>query len=1115
MTRRGPLVAAVTVWALLSASAGAESASLLTRPTSHLLTRQTRAIEQLRRSGRIAEAAATIIRTAGIAWGDDVIVPADDGYAPIRGWLARLIRRDARLAAAIAPAAMQRLRRLQREPLTEQAIGDADLWAAAVERSAPGQAALRALTARLRDAGMTEAAGVMQSRWLDEPPPPPNADRELVAQPPWPQRVMWDSPLDADGAIAMPDLMIRGARPRLVTEPILHDGRLYVRHHAALLCLDPRTLATIWDVSLDPSRSRREWDERLGEALVESAFGTPVVATLGGRPTVFVVAAAETAGGRGSEGHSQRRLTALAAFDAVTGDPLWRLERDGEIVLSPGVVVGGSLWTTLHDGRGLNAVRLDSGGAVTASVRLSEPSQIGLVPERYRQRPAMRLHRGRLLIAASEGGLAAIDPVAGRLDWVMALPSEAASRPQRPPSPFLVPRRPTPRPTLLPLGERVLAAAPDWSEWVTLDPATGRVAERGPLDEIVDLLPLGAAEAVAVGTDRLRILPGGEGILLPFPVREGAAIDGRRIALPTPRGVEVVSLDSPPLAGSYRPPLSLTADRAAAPRSLRLEGDWLFVQTLVGVERRRVGGSTDAASYAGRAAAAVSGLLDAAKRWLPLYEDLGDRIVATRPLVSRPEPPPAPAAEPWPFGEPTLTQQTQRRQVRRLDPIPLEASADAEPSNLNVLLGAFGRAVFVSGAAIEEATIALPSERSSRRGSWLLRRAWHRGRHVVVRIGSQVLCLRLRFDEESGHWRVEPAWGDRGGRPRLIDGSPVASFLDTELVDARGPLGEPERRNGLGEPLGELIVVGDLVVMRQSASLLAIEIASGRVRWRRLGLRPRDRIVACDTDDAIAIVNGATATLLDPADGSERERIATDLASDPEAIGVGSFLSIAGGEGRVLVPRQVDASDTRWSHPLPAKATAGSSPREAAIYDSASDRLRLIDRDGTVWFDEAIGLRESLAVDDASLAVVVGSAPDHVAVAIGADRTADSDPNQRPYWAPQVEGTLLVIGRRAGAIRYRDDRFDSGLPRVQPRDVPIVVTMGSGQRGGNALSNQSRLSLIGTHRRGPDEPRRPLLSLSLSGSPVFEIRADRAAEELLVKMIRRDYVVRWPNASDE
>ena len=1210
-------------WA--TASRGGE-APLISRPVPHTNTLVLARIDAAIAAGRLPEAVVAIENL--LADGLDEVARRDGTVARMPIWVRDRAQNTSALRTALAEPARLAIADLARRPLNSETLAIYDAWLPLL----PSSEAAR-VVARYRDAGVLSRADDLAVRWgLQRDPAEsvakqvairPNPPAEAVARP----QYEWPAPLgEAELSQLMSELRLLGLRPRLTRHPVLAGESLYVRQLETLTALDADTLRPRWQRPLYPRRPVTYLDETLRELMDETLLGSPTVDT----PTVDTpTTTAETAATvrlimpstatsrQRARGWPSSLTTELVAWDAASGQELWRFQPSGGVVLSPGVRNHETIWTALNTGEAIVAVALDAAsGTERTRVRIGQVPAPGQNRNLSRQAAVVRRLGGRLVFVFNEGMIVGLDPATERVDWSC----DVASRARRLQETIslmssLQPRDRFPMPALWPTGAgRAVAIAPDWAEVVEVDLTSGQAVARESADGVLDVVPAvegNRPTAVLVRAASLLRLSDRATLPLSGIALEGSSSDGHRIALPMPNHLAVQSVSreaesrGEPEGGEPATLVHRAGRPAVWPRSTFVRGDDVYVQTFARVERMSaqalIEGTTRQPVVPSGAGDPVSGddrltlrsllgdaladrqpppLLDSlaaatklrsqmvqriGEGWQAATVDYGDRLVSlpawlqSRTASERVRSPGdelsaaardgATSLRAWPVEPPTKSSGPPQRQRRHLFEIEVDALA-AEPHGVSVQVLRNATAVLLRGPGIKPRVLTLPRNSAPQRTERRLYAAWHRGRTLVLQLGTELFAIRLRrlpaaTDGSSSLVRYEPEWGwtetDSRGRtrPQPVATHPIRSQLLRPVLDEQpDPLGGVEFVNAIQQPVDDVLVVeagpgeSPVLVLRQAGNLVAVEWESGRDRWRRFDLAAGERLFASDPveDDAVVAVVGDFGTRRFRT--SDGEEVGTNSGRDgqqeaagdelptltmqtalPRQVGRGPFAVVENGtpEAGRLVRRRRLAADGQlvpWSVPLSPDALLDSSRSDLAVYEPATRLLSLYDREGVRWaavtLPTATVARRERGYRKQPPRLVVASVPDGAVVGVGRDADPDNLIQERQIggaaYRPSFTGQLAFVDRTTGSLAWVRDVGDVAIPLAQPRDVPVVVL------DYVVFPNRNRMGLGGRLDLYDRRTGEPLLNETTLGHHTYsEFLVDREATRLTVRLTNEEH----------
>ena len=350
-------------------------------------------------------------------------------------------------------------------------------------------------------------------------------------------------------------------------------------------------------------------------------------------------------------------------------------------------------------------------------------------------------------------------------------------------------------------------------------------------------------------------------------------------------------------------------------------------------------------------------------------------------------------------------------------------------------------------------------------------RAWLRGRNILVQVGSELMAYEL-VPKVSGtdgtpSWLVLSLW------TRPVDTFPsTARYLPLPLqtADAIDPFGRFEQVNAFRQSMDNVVVTERTVILRQAGHLLAVDLRTAEVLWRRFDLSVEDRVLPGEQANRVVVADRRTARWLDAATGRLlRTESDTWRPRVIEAVGRGPFVCLdvsdeRDGRTRAVAPARYDQD--AWTRPLPPTALSGSSEFEAAIFDRRDQRLTVFDRAGDVWVDTTVPIE--IEPDRGKL--IVSSVPDGVLVGLGTDADPAEIPTHQPgngFVRESLSGRWLFFARpRAGTAPpvatpvWSSDVAGISYSVVQPASVPVLVVAYRANRNRNPQSDQMVFRLI-------------------------------------------------------
>ena len=377
---------------------------------------------------------------------------------------------------------------------------------------------------------------------------------------------------------------------------------------------------------------------------------------------------------------------------------------------------------------------------------------------------------------------------------------------------------------------------------------------------------------------------------------------------------------------------------------------------------------------------------------------------------------------------------------------------------------------------------------------------------MLVQVGTELSAVRLEpvSGDDRILWTARYAWSD-SKYGRKISTFPVQLIYDLRTREELGPLGF-EEVNVYDQPLGNVLVQPDadgspLILMRQLGSVLAVELDTGDVRWRRLSVAPRDRLVPASMPGVCGLVGDRGTTLLSLADGSEQGWVEQTLDTlFDERVGRGDFVQATRDNATHLEP--LDATQPPWSVPLREGEVAESSLEDVVLFDPASRTLRLIDASGTTWAEVPSKLQAG-ALWKEQQRLIIASVPDGALVGVGIKPPLEAIDADDQYRGEDVRPTLtgrLLFVRRDGTVAWNIAVENVAVPVLQPRDVPLVTL-------DYKIEKRHPLKMYTTATT--DEP---LLFEVFEDSThaYFEIQVPRLGREILIKRVGEDLRLTYP-----
>ena len=800
---------------LVSADATADR-SLYDLDTSRRATAVARDISRSIEQGNTAVAAISLREAVAVS--PATRIDLESQAVRLSAWAAFTVRSSPALQAALRSTASDEVRKLRDEPLEADELAKADVWAAAV-----GSEAMQPIVDRLRDAGQLALARRCARKWglaFDEP-----AAAESIVWPGLsnaPHRVDWAVPIKGMNEIPR-QLRMLGARPRLTRQPVVVDDAVFVRRYDDLVCYDAETLVSRWRVPIPVVED--DLSDAVRVLMTESVYGTPVVEPaadgwirLVHDRDIRIAARPPTV------------LMAIRRDDRT----VWRYEPPGASVLAPGVRLGRRVWTVIEtdDEAAAVAVDADTGRELT---RLSLASRrLGSGGEVSRQAAAMHLWDGRLMIALNDGLLAAVDPAAELVESVTLIESSVRRQSETiGGSAGVVPRRTFNLPTMFPRrhvpDERtvLLVAMPDWSATNLLLP-DDEPSEFRKFQTAADVFHFGrewSGDAAELWDYRAN-----DSIDLSQPV-EGAELREGAVVGETPGGVVLVSpswgrgvaavavqKEGPTVLPPARPG---TQVGASLPAGLTIAGDNIYIQQLDGLQRLPLRPTP----------------IDPPGPQSGAIVDAGDRAFSTHPVAT--VQPVAPIESPsWPSRRPVVTEARSLRKPRYEQPLAVDVHNGALLPEIAVSVLRGGEGVVLRGPGLSQ-TLVLPQSGNNRRHERRLDQAWHRGRYLILQIGTELAGIELTPQpSRGGVTPIEARWCWAGGPIELFDILSVHPAIrpSLHLSEERNLTGLLEFRSSLHQPVGQVVLTANVIVIRQGGTLAGIELATGRELWRNFNL---------------------------------------------------------------------------------------------------------------------------------------------------------------------------------------------------------------------------------------------------------------------------------------
>lgn len=951
-------------------------------------------------------------------------VMLDDGgravsvEAAIAGWLAELERQQ---KTGLRTALAARVR----QP------GSAFRWYA-IDASSTFKRSLAVLV----DNGMTDKArALLIRRWpfrswveLDDDQQRPIAEitmgrRSVVRQPvPKLSERVWivgiddgAKPLNRDELVSLRNW---GVEPRLASQPIAADGRVYVRTASMLFAFDADRGAVLWKRRLCQSLDRElQTYERVASRVTTDILGTPtvdngsltLVADVTGHGNV------PTASPNLASASDRRRLGILKVA-AATGDVEWTVGSFGVPLAAP-VVQGESYFVPARVGDSLSLVQLDrSTGAVTGTFPAGE------LPDRDDRQvaplysAAIATIGDRVTVAFDEGIVACFNAASRSFEWICPIgragePVQSWRLPERTdvsggPGAML-PRLGRHRASIRVVdNEHVVAVCPGWSGALQLrlhDGANATPKSVRAGKSTFERDRIGVYWNNGDVTQRFAFNPPWQvnsKVFGPLPFSIGV---GEGVYVQSERTLQRLSVqDFEPIKNTEPTPAAVKT--ATVVRSLA------------------------------NSAAVVAGLFDDSYR---LRFDNGRRatLIQTRP--SRYPPSSVPSAKSDEWGETVTVEPRElerRRFSSRYEAIPITRLAAGGPTAVAASVNGQNRLsvkLRVDGHELDE--LYLPGRTGNARHEEELTRGWLCGRTLVLQLGRELFGVEFsRPSDTPALWKARIAWPSDGGKrvgPEYAGLLPASAYAS--VTTPAGALLTDES----GRWAGNVAVTPSQFALARDGSLLLFDVATG-AELMRVCDRGIHEIVVADGERIwrVDAMSGEAATLRD------------DLVLDQVVQKHSASLIRVDWSGRWIFDSQAKTVtrvrwDGVWDDAIPCeRETHVAFTADAASVWSERDRqLFLWRRNGTTFVDTMSPAKpvSRLVLVDAGQTSLVGLS--QAVTTPGLIVPLQSVAISREIF----QGELVAIDERPDRaelfVAWTTELSGCAIRRVQPADLPIVL----------------------------------------------------------------------------